>query len=255
MGKSVSRKAAPVEDEAVPKTRRSQLILHPGFAARLNEACDNSTLIPPMNYGRVSYITKLFEDRFDVAMAAETVRKWFSGESKPRDKSLVKLAELLSVDPAWLSLGSAPELGVKDRQARNSEADGAVNFVAAVISMHGGTPSFPEPDDMRAKTRLLDITAIIRGATYALHVVSGAREGDGWKFSVPVGAISEEMSVLGVLNPEGLTFRLVDLDFDGLSEVRAVSKAKSGAVTFTTDADLMTDGHRWKEIAGFHERF
>ncbi len=120
-------------------------------------ACDANPDIPQANYGRLGWFTTQLSTKFNKAVTIETVRKWFSGEALPRHKTLSYLAHILNVDEAWLTIGKLPELSEKQMKVRDASADGAVNVVAGLISMGGGHPAFPEPDDRRAaKERLIN---------------------------------------------------------------------------------------------------
>lgn len=72
------------------------------FAQRLARACDDSQIIPPYGKGRQVYIAKRLK------VTQEAVRRWFSADSRPRVQIMSKLAALLEVDEAWLSLDDFP---------------------------------------------------------------------------------------------------------------------------------------------------
>ena len=152
--------------------------VHPDFARRVAQACEASGLVPAANYGRLNWFQKQYADRFGVEIATETVRKWFAGETKPRPQALRQLAEILQVDEAWLSLGTASD--AKGRKpVQDATASGAVNLVAGLVQMDGGTIAFPEPDDKRAEAENIHLYAIIRGAQYPLHIVVGEQADGG----------------------------------------------------------------------------
>ena len=245
---------AEAEPEVVRPKQRDKTPIHMAFAARLNQACENSATIPPANYGRLVHIANALETRFGQKLATETVRKWFAGESKPRDKSLAMLSEVIGVDPAWLALGSAPEVSVKEQRIRNAVADGVVNVVAGLIQMHGGHPSFPDEKDDRARDRGVDIVAIIKGVSYTLHVVLGEREGNSWNFMVPATTVGET-TIIGVMPVDDLSVRLVELDVDGMEEIKEAGRSKGGHFKVTMGDDLRTGDHQWRSVPGFRERF
>lgn len=70
------------------------------FKERLEKACDTCVDIPPFGRGRQTIIAKKLE------VSAEAVRKWFSGESTPRPKTMKALAKTLGEDYVWLALGT-----------------------------------------------------------------------------------------------------------------------------------------------------
>ena len=70
------------------------------FKERLEKACDTCVDIPPFGRGRQTIIAK------KLGVSAEAVRKWFSGESTPRPKTMKALAKTLGEDYVWLALGT-----------------------------------------------------------------------------------------------------------------------------------------------------
>lgn len=167
-------------DMAAPKTFRD-----PEFGDRLTKACDGNTYVPPPNHGRLGWIKSNLESRYGVTTSIESVRKWFSGEMKPRPERVEALAALLEVDVGWLSLGITPDLSPRQAKARSATADAAVNVLAGFIQMSGGSPAFPAADDSRASEHHIQLYAIIRGAQYAFHVSLAREDDDGYHFAVP----------------------------------------------------------------------
>ena len=205
--------------------------------------------MPAANYGRLNWFRKQYADRFGVEIATETVRKWFAGETKPRPQALRQLAEILQVDEAWLALGSVTDAKGR-RPVQDATADGAVNLVAGLVQMDGGTIAFPEPDDKRAEAENLHIYAIIKGAQYPLHIVIGEQaDGGAWRFSVPV--VAREAVVLGLMRLEPFGFRIVELDSEGLGSVGA---RKGGFIEVELDSDLRSGAHSWAEVTTFSKR-
>lgn len=178
------------------------------FAQRFTQACDASSKNPPAAYGRLTWIkNQLAELGADVSV--ETVRKWYSGEVKPRPDKLALLARILEVDEAWLSLGVDPNLTPRERRVRDATVDGAVNLVAGFIQMDGGHPAFPDAEDSGP----VDIHAIIKGAKYDFHVAVIDQDGG---FSVPTkrsGAI-----VLGVVRKSGFHVDLYEIDEETIEQ-------------------------------------
>jgi hypothetical protein len=112
-----------VKHDAV-RRKKPMAAFHAEFRQRLEQACDGATQVPPPNYGRLTWFAEQFKTRFDQDIASESVRKWFAGENKPRDLTMTRLAEILGVDAAWLSLGAAPQMSAKEQRVRNTSADG-----------------------------------------------------------------------------------------------------------------------------------
>lgn len=148
------------------------------FSRRLNEACDGHPHIPPYGQGRQTWV----KEHLDVSH--EAVRKWFTGDSRPRPSKMRQLATALEVDEAWLALGITPDLTPKERKAQNARAEGATNVVAGLIQLNGGHIAFPGESDPRSD--FVDIYAIIRGVQYAMDVALGQEVSEGmYKFVVP----------------------------------------------------------------------
>lgn len=213
-------------------------IAHPDFARRMVQACDGNTNVPLPNYGRLGWFVKELE-KLGAEVTQETIRKWFAGEARPRPKMLAKLAQVLKVDEAWLSVGKTPELSEKEAKVRNASADGVVNLVAGMIQMCGGRPAFPLDDDKFAQKNKVDLYAIIRGAQYPFHVVLVQ---DG-KAVIPTEA--KDAFVLGVQHIGEIAYKLFELDWEG---VEAVGRRKGGAI------EVELADRDWKPVTSFNDR-
>lgn len=218
--------------------------IHPEFADRLQQAADRNPHVPPLNRGRLIWFAEQIKNTRGENVTNESVRKWFSGETLPRSDQMAQLAEILAVDHAWLSVGQQPEGTVKAARARNAEADGAVNLVAGAISMDGGRPAFPTPDDKRAAKAKIDIYAVIRGVNYGLHVALEIERPDGLYFAVPADALGEAV-VIGVSRQYGFDFRFYELDREGLE---AHGKFVRGMI------EVKSDAKEWRRITSFEDR-
>jgi len=227
--------------------QKTNKILHPEFARRMAQACDGNPDVPPENYGRLGWFASRIERKPGEFITQESVRKWFAGESIPRQKVLIQLAKLLKVEPAWLAMGRAPELTEKQARVRNAAADGAVNVVAGFVRMCGSHPAFPTADDARATEQKIDLYAIIRGAQYAFHVVTGDRVEGGWKVAVPVDA--RETFVIAVLPVTDLHCEFVELPWDS---IEAEGTRKGGMFEVSIPSEL--EGKPWSRIKTFAER-
>lgn len=145
-----------------PKT---PIVRDKAFAKRLETACEGNPHCPTDLYrGKQKWVYDGLESEFGVKVSSEAVRKWFSGESRPRPKVMSYLARLLEVDEGWLSLGLTPDLTPKEQKQRNAVADGAVNLVAGMIQMGGGHIAFPEDGSAH-------IFAIVAGKQVSIDVV------------------------------------------------------------------------------------
>lgn len=223
-------------------------ILHPDFAERFQLACEGNPHVPPQHYGRLGWIVKEMKSRFDIKTTPETVRRWSSGEARPRTDKLRALAQLLQVDQAWLALGQQPTDTPKERRLRDAERDGAVNLLAGAIRMCGGNPAFPTDDDTQAKENLTDLFAIIKGAQYAIHVTTPVIEGDKMTFAIPVKA-RNSLALAVVMEPR-LQFSFYELPWD---QVEELGQMKSGNYHLEVPvSQLATVGAR--KIETFAER-
>lgn len=143
-----------------------KIIRDKAFARRLNKACEDHPHCPTDQYrGKQKWVYEGLEREFGVKVSAEAVRKWFSGESRPRPKVMAFLARLLDVDEAWLSLGIVPEISPQEKMRRNALANGGVNLLAGLIQLAGGNIAFPESEDEG-----VDIYAILGGKQFHLDV-------------------------------------------------------------------------------------
>ena len=215
---------------------------------RMEQASEGNPDVPPLNYGRLQWVADRIEAVSGIQVQKETVRKWYAGMTRPRHDAMLALAKILGVDEAWLSVGHTPEMTTKEKRARNAEADAGVNIIAGLIQMYGWSQAFPAANDARAKEADIDLYAVIRGAHYSFHVALGVRKVDGWHFTVPNGAVKDAM-VLGLMRSNGFTFKIVELDGDG---IRSTGQRKGSAYEVIIPED--GSGHPWKEITGFAER-
>jgi hypothetical protein len=227
-----------------------KVITHPGFRDRIAQACDNNPHVPPLNHGRLTWVVTKLKENFGVSVSVETVRRWFSGEALPRQARMRALAELLSVDTAWLALGHTQTVTAKEQKLREAELDGAVNLVAGAIQMNGVSPAFPLPDDKQAAQNLTDIFAIVRGAQYALHVITSNVGKDGEvNFNVPLKAVPNNR-IIAVVSIEPLSFECYEVPVEVFE---AHGKLTNGAYRFSAPLGKL-DEVGCRKIETFGER-
>lgn len=185
----------------LPQTKQP-IIRHKDFARRLEVACEGNPHCPTELYrGKQKWIYDGLEEEFGIKISSEAVRKWFSGESKPRPKVMSYLARLLEVDEGWLALGITPELTPVERKKRNAIADGAVNLVAGMIQMAGGHIAFPGDDSA-------DIFAIIGGKNYAVDaILPFALEQD--RFRLTISNKLDGKDFLAVVPQDDFSYRVL----------------------------------------------
>lgn len=220
-------------------------VVHPEFARRVTLACEGNTKVPPLNFGRLGWFVKQFEDRFGEPVTVETIRKWFAGESRPRPNAMAGLAQILEVDEAWLAVGKTPEVSPKQQKVRNATAEGAVNLIVGLIQMAGGHPAFPAENDSLAQHDKIDFYAVIKGAQYRIHVALAQSFSDGLSFAIPVEAV-EGAFVIGLLPTGELTFKLYELDRENV-EAKATRKGDAYRLPVGAAADF-------REITSFANR-
>lgn len=208
----------------------SKVIRSPEFAQRFEMACDQQPHCPPLHKGRYQWIVDEFRKRYKESISTETVRKWHSGEARPKQDKNALVAQLLGVDATWLYMGVDPDLEPRERKARNAVADGAVNVVAGMIQMDGGNPAFPD------KEGVVDLHAIIKGVKYDFHVSMIDEDG---RAVVPTKY--EGVIVLGV-SRDGMNFTVVEIP----QETIEAGQRRGGSIE--------VDASGLKPISGFDRR-
>lgn len=217
-------------------------IRHKEFAERLQKVADQNPNVPPMRHGRLTYVRDELGKRGQ-RVSLESVRKWFAGESMPHKDRVSELAEILKCDESWLIFGTDPTSTPQQRRMRNALVDGAVNFVAGLAQMDGAAIAFPEEGDRFAIADHIDLHAIIRGASYPIHVLVGDDEG---KFHVPTDL--RNTVPIGVIRQgqDGFRFTLYEI-----TDV-AIEMGEAGR-TGKVEVPVTSDGLR--EIVSFKDRF
>lgn len=230
---------------ARPRTRTDAPVRDKAFSNRLQKAIEGVPTIPEFGHGQQTWL------RNQVGVSAEAVRKWFSGEARPRPAIMRKLAEVLEVDEAWLSLGIAPEVTPKQRRARNAVADGAVNVLAGYIQMSGGHVAFPGDKDPRGN--YVDLYAIIRGAQLAVHVTLAQEMSAGvLKFSIPKEYA--DCTLIGAVQTGPMRCVFLQLT-QALVEKHKVRRGGYYEVIVNKAGSDYTSGpDRWPRVTNFHER-
>lgn len=148
------------------------------FANRLKTACDGNNSVPPYGKGRQTWL----REQMDVSH--EAVRKWFTGESRPRPAKMGQLAQLLGVDESWLALGITPDMGPKERKRQNAKATGAVNVFMGLLQLGGGHCAFPSEGDPAAD--YVSFHTIKEGTQTSYHVTTAQPAQDGTlRFTIP----------------------------------------------------------------------
>lgn len=197
--------------------RGPKKVPHVEFSRRLQLACENNPHCPPPHYGRLGWFVDQFQKRFDQKVTTETVRRWLSGEARPRPRMLSMLAAILTEDEAWLSVGGASEVPKDRRKAHSRRTSGAVNVVAGLMQIAGAAPAFPEESEGEPGVNL---QGVIRGAMYNFHVALGRVEEGELRFNLPV-EVTENVIPLGVIVREGMGVEVYEIEPSALDDAKA----------------------------------
>lgn len=214
-------------------------IRHADFAARMGQACDNSPHVPPLNQGRLTWISDQFRKRYEDSVAPEVIRKWLAGEARPRQKRLTGLSEILGVDEIWLLTGAGDRFDPKQVKSKVVTEGAIKNLVIGAVELEGGRVALPREGDSFAKENAVDFYIIIRGAQYAAHIV----QFENGVAQVPGAAL--DSFVLGVVREGAFSFRFYELDREGIEQH---GKWANGHF------EVGFDAKEWREISSFAER-
>ena len=172
------------------------------FSQRLIEACEASPNIPEYGKGRQVVIAN------ELGISQEAVRKYFSGESMPKQEKMRRLAAFLEVEQAWLALGEKSEVSRDAKRLAGKIADASVLFTAGTIQMAGGNCAFPAEDDPKVDS--VDIYAILKGVRYDINVAS-AHELSPGMFEVVVPREFKELTCIACVVFQAPCFDLLTL--------------------------------------------
>lgn len=136
------------------------------FAKRLQLACEQCDACPTEQpRGKQKWLYEALDKQFGTKVSPEATRKWFAGESAPRQPTIRQIAKILNVDFAWLAVGTKPDMTEQEKRQHNLKVSGAVNVVAGIIQSNGGSVSF-------AGGERDELTAIIEGGLYVIEIRS-----------------------------------------------------------------------------------
>lgn len=200
-------------------------VVYGEFAKRLQQATENNPNFPPLYHGLYIVVQKMLEKK-GLKVVRETIRKWFHGETMPPPGRIEVLAEVLSVDPAWLHWGDDVAKTSATRVTQSRDASAVTNIVAGLIALDGGHPAFPQGDDERAEEDGIDLHAVIRGAKYAFRIAMGEPKGDDVVFTWKQTSVL----VLGVVR-EGFGFRIFEITEHKQDSKRSTSGLQSISLT------------------------
>lgn len=197
------------------------------FAQRLRTACDDTGTIPEYGHGRQVFISRKLK------VSQEAVRKWFTGEARPRASMMKALASLLDVEEEWLALGVKPEMDRKQKRRHGQKTEGAIYMLYGMALMAGGNCAFPGEGDPRAD--YTDFYTIIRGVQFAVHVSTGRELSKNvYEFILP--REYRDVRNLGVVAFSSTRVHIIDLKYD-LVELHKHKRGGQLAVNISRNKD------------------
>lgn len=210
------------------------------FNQRLQLACDNlPEIVPPYGHGRQVYVARKLK------VTQEAVRKWFTGDARPKMLKMRELAKLLEVDEAWLSLGIEPETDRREKRVHSEKTEGAIYVAFGLLTMAGGHCAFPGSNDPRAE--YVDFYSIIRGQQKSFHVSIGREMSKGvYVFNVP--AQYNDTISIGAIPIRGFRIHFIELKH-ALIEIHKQRKGSGFQVIVSkTNATYTTGKDSWPQL-------
>ncbi len=224
------------------------------FASRLKQVVDSHPMSPPTLHGRQRWLLRKLEAEAGLELSPNTIHKWMTGTSRPREDNIRTLAKVLNVDEVWLALGRKPVPTGANPGAAAPGAQGAALLVAGLIEITGGRVTFAGPDDT------VHLHANMgEGNIDLIAVVPQSRNGDDITFLVPEPA--GDARILGVITPSGMQcsvcVNLLDLtnipriNLGGFSLIKAEGR-KDGKFKIAGAHNLLTPMPSLASLAAKH---
>lgn len=191
------------------------------FKKRLVEACAGNDDIPQFGKGQQTYIAQKLN------ISQEAVRKWFAGDTVPRQSLAIELAKVLGVKHSWLALGTAHgEINADIKTARRHEH--TTYAVMAYLIANNIGASFN--DDKH----FTDIMMIDQGRVRHLAVEEAVEKDKGvFTATFSEAQISEGSTI--VLVSDSSTNRSVAVDFIEIDDSVWKSLGKKEGKNFTIE--------------------
>jgi transcriptional regulator with XRE-family HTH domain len=209
------------------------------FYRRLKKICDDSPMVPPYGHGRQVHLASKLK------VSQEAVRKWFTGDARPRTDKMRALAKLLEVDEAWLSLGITPEMDRVEKRQHSSRVEGSVYLLFGMFTLAGGHCAFPGEKDTRKE--YVDFYAIVQGTQMAVHTSVGRTiSKNRWEFIVPHEW--KDVRCIGVVPMPGMKFHVLDLDARLLEEHITRKGGDFAVLIDYIDNDYSSGADPWPRI-------
>lgn len=162
------------------------------FAKRLAQACKENIDIPAHGKGQQTYLAE------KMGVSQEAVRKWFAGESRPKQPTMRKLASVLNVDYVWLALGTSHG-EIEQRRAAAGRQDAAVYALAGYVIEKGYNMAFSSEGTEH------DMDAIGYGV-HRVIVVRAAASPSKNKWSVRFPLASMELTNIAAMRRNDASF-------------------------------------------------
>ncbi|WP_404362556.1 helix-turn-helix domain-containing protein [Marinobacter sp.] len=169
---------------------------HSDFAKRLQTACENNVHVPSQGKGQQTWLSTR------LGISQEAVRRWFTGESRPRPQLLSQLAALLEVDESWLALGITDAPKSTEQRAYSDKAEGVAYICFGLFKAAGYACAFAditEPFDFHAikhGRHFLVSTACARPKSKNVYITSASNLATAFHLC----AVSRECGVFEVLH-------------------------------------------------------
>ena len=162
------------------------------FSVRLAQACRENVDIPAPGKGQQTFLAERMK------VSQEAVRKWFAGESQPKQPTMRKLAGALGVDYVWLALGTSHG-EIEKRRAAAGRQDSAVYALAGYVIERGYNMAFAGSDADH------DIDAIGHGVHRVIVVRSAEHQGrNKWTVRFPLATM--ELANIAAMRRENHLF-------------------------------------------------
>lgn len=143
-----------------------------GFQRRLLDAVAGHPDVPTKQFGRQRWLIDRLASVADLQVTPNTVHKWFKGQSAPRHDHMRALAKTLSVDEAWLALGTRPLLDVSTGQRMRRDVSASAAVLTGAFQMSGWQAGIPQ-----SKDQVYDLVVIGDAGIVEIELISQVYEG------------------------------------------------------------------------------
>jgi transcriptional regulator with XRE-family HTH domain len=195
------------------------------FSKRLTLAADRSDGVPRINGGRFSHIMRQMKIQGH-PVSRETIRKWFSGEARPRADKMPALATVLKVDEAWLAVGKSPSSLPAVSKALEVHNEAGVNLVMGIMGLAGATCALPDSNDPLSDS--VHFYAILNGRQKRVFVTVGQRTKDNVRFHGPGNF--DGICTIAVVQTDFSRFSLFEIT---PKEISKNARSRGGYVEFS----------------------